>query len=66
MVRAGENEWEPIYRVEVPDLWSKAFDKVVTLRSRLYCKYPEAIINIEFRGRRELDEAENTPCVANI
>lgn len=59
IMRASENEWEPIYRVEVPALRSKAFDSIVRLRSRLYRNYPNATINIEFRGRRELEEAEN-------
>ena len=47
-------------------MWSEAFDKIVKLRSRLYRKYPEAIINIKFRGRRELDEAENHPRFARL
>ncbi len=64
-IRAGENEWEPIYRVEVPELRSEAFYKVVKLRGDLYSQYPDAIINIEFRPRRELDEAENNPRFAN-
>ena len=65
-VRPGENEWEPIYRIEVPQLRSEAFDKVVKLRGSLYRKYPNAIINVEFRPRRELDEAENNPRFADV
>ena len=65
-IRPGENEWEPIHRVEVPELRSEAFDKIVKLRSNLYRKYPDATINIEFRGRRELDEANNNPRYANL
>ncbi len=65
-VRPGENEWEPIHRVEIPELRSEAFDKIVKLRSNLYRKYPDATINIEFRGRRELDEANNTSRYANL
>ncbi len=65
-LRAGENEWEPIYRIEVPEIRSEAFYKIVKLRGDLYRKYPDAIINIEFRPRRELDEAANNPRFADV
>lgn len=56
MVRRGENEWEPIYLILVPELRSEAAHRVYKLRGDLYRKYPEAILNVEVRGRRELGE----------
>lgn len=64
--RPGENPWEPLYFVEIPDLWSEAFDKIVKLRGDLYRKYPESILNIQFRPLRELAEAANTSSLADV
>lgn len=55
-IHPGENEWEPIYLILVPEFRSEAFDKIVKLRRNLYRKYPDSILNVELRGRRELSE----------
>ena len=59
-IHPGENEWEPIYLILVPEFRSEAFDKIVKLRGDLYRKYPESILNVELRGRRELSECPIT------
>ncbi len=56
MIRRGENEWEPIYLIVVPELRSEAAHGVYKLRGDLYRKYPKANLNVEVRGRRELGE----------
>ena len=55
-VRTGENEGEPIYVILVPEFRSEASRRIYKLQSDLYRKYPEANLNVEVRGRRELGE----------
>ena len=52
-VYAGENEWEPLFLIVLPELRSEAARRIYKLRSDLYRKYPEANLNVEVRGRRE-------------
>lgn len=59
-IHPGENEWEPIYLILVPEFRSEAFNKIVKLRGDLYRKYPDSILNVELRGRRELSECPVT------
>lgn len=55
-IQAGENEWEPVFLILVPELRSEAARKIIKLRGDLYRKYPESNLNVEIRGRRELSE----------
>ena len=61
-IYAGDNEWEPLFLVVVPELDSKAARQVYKLRGDLLRKYTKAILNVEARGKREQGEGkEDSP-----